>query len=26
MENNILFPQAAQMEAEIFRGSRFSRS
>lgn len=25
MENNILFPQAAQMEAEIFRGSRFSR-
>jgi regulator of cell morphogenesis and NO signaling len=26
MENNILFPQAAQMEAEIFRGSRFSRN
>ena len=26
IENNILFPQAAQMEAEIFRGSRFSRS
>jgi len=26
MENNILFPQAAQMEAEIFRGFRFSRS
>jgi regulator of cell morphogenesis and NO signaling len=25
MENNILFPQAAQMEAEIFRGSPFSR-
>ena len=26
IENNILFPQAAQMEAEIFRGSRFSRN
>jgi regulator of cell morphogenesis and NO signaling len=26
MENNILFPQAAQMEAEIFRGWRFSRN
>jgi regulator of cell morphogenesis and NO signaling len=25
MENNILFTQAAQMEAEIFRGSRFIR-
>jgi regulator of cell morphogenesis and NO signaling len=25
MENNILFPEAAQMEAQIFRGSRFIR-